>query len=149
MNPSIVPSVAKVVGSSASADLQKRTVEALGATADPSVGPALAEVFGKLQPETQDSVFAQLIKRSDWSLAIVDGLKSGKVALASLNPTSVHRLRTHADGRVARSANEVIDELRGPEVKEKNALISKFDAEIAKPGNVEKGRQVFAQNCAV
>jgi putative heme-binding domain-containing protein len=149
LNPSIVPSVARIVGSSASADLQRRTVEALGATADPSVGPALAEVFAKLQPETQDSVFAQLIKRSDWSLAIVDGLKNGKVTLASLNPTSVHRLRTHADGRVARRANEVIDELRGPEVKEKNALIAKFDPEVAKPGNMEKGREIFAQNCAV
>ncbi len=149
MNPAIVPNIAKIVGSSASASLQRRTVEALGATADPGVGPVLAEVFAKLPTETQDSVFAQLIKRTDWSLAIVDALKAGKITLASLNPTSVHRLRTHADGSVARRANEVIDELRGPEVKEKNVLIAKFDPEVSRPGNLEKGHQAFTQNCAV
>jgi uncharacterized protein len=149
LNDEIVPSVTKIVGSSASPDLQKRVAESLGSTAEPAVGAGLATAFGNLAPEVQETVFAQIIKRGDWSLALVDALKSGKVTLASLNPNSVHRLRTHADATVSKRANEVIDELRGPELKEKNALIAKLEQEIEKPGNLENGRKAFTLNCAV
>jgi len=149
LDSGIVPSVTKIVGSPASANLQKRVVESLGSTADPAVASALAEAFAKVSPEVQDAVFAQIIKRSDWSLALVEALKGGKFTLASLNPTAVHRLRNHSDAAVAKRATEVINELRGPELKEKNALIAQIEKEAEKPGHVENGRKVFTQNCAV
>src|SRR6185503_18393129 len=99
--------------------------------------------------EVQDAAFNQIIKRSDTSLALLEALKEGKVTLATLNPSSVHRLRNHGDFKVARRANEVIDELRGPEAKEKNALIARLTPEVEKPGNVAKGKELFTQNCAV
>jgi putative heme-binding domain-containing protein len=149
LNVGIVPSVTKIVGSSASPALQQRIVESLGATADPAVGASFAEVYPTLSPDLQGAVFAQIIKRSDWSLALVDALSHGKIAIASLSPTDVHRLRTHADATVSKRANAVVDELRGPELKEKNALIAKFTPEVEKPGNAETGHKAFVQNCAV
>ena len=149
LNADIVPGVLKIVGSSASPALQKRVVESLGAAADPAIGAGLADLYPKVAGELQSVVFAQIIKRSDWSLALVDALKGGKITFASLTPTDVHRLRTHADVAVAKRANEVIDELRGPELKEKNELIAKLTSEVEKPGNVENGHKAFTQNCAV
>jgi putative membrane-bound dehydrogenase-like protein len=150
MNPEILPSVAGLLGSSASSSLQKRVVESLGATADPAVGPLLAGVYPKLPSDLQDTAFAQIVKRADSSLALVEALKAGKVTLANLGPSSIHRLRTHSDKAVATRAGEVIDELRGPEVKEKNALLVKLVPEVEKPGgNVENGKKLFTQNCIV
>jgi uncharacterized protein len=149
LNDEIVPSVTKIVGSSASPALQKKVAESLGATTEPAVGAAFATAFSNLSPDVQETVFGQITKRGDWSLAFVDALKAGKVTLASLNPAAVHRLRTHSDAAVAKRANEVIDELRGPELKEKNALITKLEAEVSKPGNVENGHKLFTANCAV
>ncbi len=149
LNAEIVPSVAKIVGSTASPELQRRTIDLLGATGDAGVGPAFAASFAKISPESQDAMFAQIIKRSDWSRAFVDALKGGTLSLASLSPASVHRLRTHADGAVAKRANEVIDDLRGPEVKEKNALIAKLEPAVSKPGNAANGHKTFTVNCAV
>src|SRR5207244_11635886 len=97
----------------------------------------------------QETVFAQLIKRSDWSMALVEALKSSKIDLATLGPIAVGRLRTHNDKAVAARANAVLDELRGPEVKEKNALIARFTSEVEKPGNIENGHKLFTQNCSV
>lgn len=148
LNTAIVPSVAKIVGSSASPELQRRVIDALGATGDASVGPTFAANFSKVSPAAQDAIFAQIIKRTDWSLAFVDALKGGQLQLASLNPAAVHRLRTHSDSTVARRANAVIDELR-PEVKEKNALVAKLEPEVSKPGNLANGKTVFTANCAV
>ena len=106
-NAEIVPSVAKLIGSSASPALQKSVVDALGSSADPAIGSAFAELYPKLSPEMQETVFAQIGKRRDWSLAMVESLQQGKIQLASLNPAAVHRLRTHSDGAVAKRANEV------------------------------------------
>jgi putative membrane-bound dehydrogenase-like protein len=150
MNADILPSVAALLGSSASTSLQKRVIESLGATGDPAIAPLLAEAYGKLPQELQDAAFAQIIKRADSSLALVEALKAGKVTLATLGPSSVHRLRTHSDKAVAKRAGEVIDELRGPEVKEKNALLTKLIPEVEKPGgNAENGKKLFAANCIV
>ena len=149
LNSEIVPNVTKIVGSSASPALQKQIAESLGATADPGVGASFANIYPKLDPEVQPIVFAQIIKRPEWSLALVEALKNGKIALTSLSPTDIHRLRTHADATVAGHANEIIDQLRGPELKEKNAIIAKLTPEVEKPGNAEKGHQAFLQNCAV
>ena len=66
LNAEIVPTVAKIVGSSASPELQRRTIDLLGATGDASVGPAFAASFAKISPESQDAMFAQIIKRGDW-----------------------------------------------------------------------------------
>jgi len=50
---------------------------------------------------------------------------------------------------VALKARTVIEDLRGPEAKEKNALIAKFTPEVEKPGNAVKGKVLFEQNCSV
>ncbi|MBI3851782.1 MAG: ThuA domain-containing protein [Verrucomicrobia bacterium] len=148
MNAEVLPSVVKILGSSSSPALQRRVIESLGATADPSVGSLLVEAYPKLATAEQDAVFGQLIKRADWSVALVEALKKGEINLATLGPAAIHRLRTHSDNAVAQRANAVIDELRGPEVKEKNELIAKFTPLVEKPGNVENGHKLFTQNCA-
>jgi len=149
MNAEILPSVAGILGSSASASLQKRAIESLGTSGDAAVAPLLAGAYAKIPADLQDAAFAQIIKRADWSLALVEAVKSGKVTLANLGPSSVHRLRTHSDRGVAKRAGEVIDELRGPEAKEKNALLAKLIPEVEKPGNIENGKKLFVQNCIV
>src|SRR6185436_5821764 len=106
-------------------------------TADPAVGPILAGALPKLQGEVKDTAFAQLIKRADWAGALVDELKKGSLTLAALGPGNVFRLRSHSDKAVAEKAGAVIDELRGPEVQQKEALIAKLEPIVAPPGNVE------------
>jgi len=149
MNPDILPAIGRILGSSSSPALQRQVIEALGVVVDSSIGALLVDAYGKLNPSLQEAVFTQLIKRSDSSLALVEALKSGKIDLASLGPIAVGRLRTHSDKAVATRANAVLDELRGPEVKEKNALIAQFTPEVEKPGNIENGHKLFTQNCSV
>jgi uncharacterized protein len=149
LNSEIVPSVAKIVGSTASPDLQKRVVEAMGSVTDPTVGNSLIQSLAKVPADLQPVVFAQVIKRRDWSLALVDALKEGSITLASLSATDVHRLRTHADSTVALRANQTIEQLRGPELKEKNDLVAKLAPEVEKRGNADNGRKAFTQNCSV
>jgi putative heme-binding domain-containing protein len=50
---------------------------------------------------------------------------------------------------VASRAATVIDDLKGPEQKEKETLIAQLRPEVVKPGNAANGAKLYTQNCAV
>jgi uncharacterized protein len=144
----VVPAVSGLLGSSASIELQKRATEALGSTGDAAVGRELIAAYPKVSGDLREVVLGQLITRADWSLAFVQALADKRINLAELGPSNLHRLRTHPDKTVASRANALIDELNGPEQKEKEKLIAQFRPEVEKPGVVENGHKLFLANCS-
>ena len=144
----ILPAVVGLLGGSETSPFQEKLIRALGELSEPLVGKSLAAVFPKLGGELQSSAFNQLIKRNDWSTALLDAIKSGQVPLGSIGPANLHRLRYHPDATVAKLATDTIETLRGPEAKEKQALIAKLTPEVEKAGDKVKGHQLFTQNCA-
>jgi putative membrane-bound dehydrogenase-like protein len=148
VDPSIVPAVAALVGGNASSALQRRVIDALGTTGEPSVATALLGVLPRLDFELREAAIGQLLTRADWSGALVEALSAGTVPPVLMGPNNLHRLRTHADPAVARRAAAVIEELKGPEAKEKEALVASLLSEVAKPGDVALGAKLFTENCA-
>jgi len=146
LDASIIPAVAALLGGDASPALQKRVVEALGSQPDSAM--AIVTAFSKLPPDVIEAAFGQIVKRGDTAGAFVDLIGAKQVDLALLGPARQHRLRTHPDAAVAKRANTIIDELKGPEAKEKEALIAKLTPEVLKPGNLENGHKLYTANCA-
>src|SRR5439155_961142 len=125
-------------------------IEALGASGDTTAGAQLITAYGSVPEELRDPIFGQLIKRSEWSLALVDALSAQKLDARILGPANLHRLRTHADRNVAAKANEVLDALRGPVKKEKDALIAQLRPVVEQTGgDIVEGHKLFTANCAV
>jgi uncharacterized protein len=148
LNPEILPSITAILSSSAPPPLQSRIIQVLGTIPDAAAGSALAKAFAQLPPQLQEEIFNEIIKRPEWSLALLGQIQERAVPLTALSPASVHRLRTHTDALVSDRASQVIEEIRGPELKEKNELIARFIPVVRELGNIEKGREVYTQNCA-
>ncbi|RYD38275.1 MAG: c-type cytochrome [Verrucomicrobiaceae bacterium] len=147
-NPGGLTAVLKVLGSDASPDLQRQLLSALSGTSDVSVGTAIAAAYPKLPEAVQPAAFDALLKRADWSLALIKAMRAKEVDPAAFGPANAFRLRKHPNLDVARQANEVLDELN-PMAKAKNEIIAKLAPEIEKPGNVETGKLIFNATCAV
>ena len=147
--PEIIPTIGNLLGKGGSAAFHSKLIEALGSINEPAVGNVLVNAYPALSPELQDATFAQVIKRGDWSAAMVDSLKAGKVTPAGLGPANIYRLRNHSDKEVAQRASAVMEELRGPEAKEKAAIIAKLEPEVSKPGDAAAGKAIYLQNCGV
>jgi putative membrane-bound dehydrogenase-like protein len=143
-----LPAVLKVVTGDASPALKRQLVVALGETGDPSVGTALAQNFGKLPFEAQTPAFEVLLRRADWSLALLDVLKSRQADASGLGPANLARLRTHPDRGVSERANEVLNELMGPALKAKGETIAKLLPVVEQPGDAVKGKALFTAACA-
>lgn len=146
VDPSVIGTVASLIGSQASPALQKRVIESLGSA--PEGAQALVTGFPKLPSAQIETAFAQILKRPESTAAFLEALAKKDVDINVLGPARVHRLRTHGDPKIAARATAVIDELKGPEAKEKEAIIAKLRPEIEKAGDVENGKKVFTANCA-
>lgn len=146
--PAAQGGVFSLLASGASAALQTRVVEALGEQTDAALATELAKTLPKLAGEAQSAALNQLLKRTTWATALLAALETDVVPPALLGPANIHRLRMHPDPAVSQRANALMDKLRGPAAKEKADLIAKFTAEVQKPGNAAKGKEIFTQNCA-
>ena len=73
---------------------------------------ALLAALPQLDLDLREAAFGQLLKRADWSSAVVQALADSKLDPAVLGPGNLFRLRTHADSAVAKRAAEVIAELK-------------------------------------
>jgi putative membrane-bound dehydrogenase-like protein len=148
LDASIVPAVAALVTGDASPGLQRRVIEALGATGDKVAGQTLLAALPKLDFDLREIAIGQLLQRADWSVVVLQALGERKLDPAVLGLANIHRLRTHADANVAREAETVLTQLHGPEKKEKDLLIAQLRPEVIKPGNAANGAKLFTQNCA-
>lgn len=148
MDPNILPAVARVFEPGGSTRLQRRALEAIGTVPDLEAGKVLIEAYPKLAFELREPAATQILRRTEWAQAFVNAIEQKKIDLVTVGPAVVHRLRTHAEKVVADRANKVIDDIRGPETKEKNALIAQFTEAIHGEANVANGKLLFTQNCA-
>lgn len=150
---SVAPDGMSSVGSlladeSSSTELKLGMVATLGDIPDTTAADQLISAYAKVNGEIQTAALNELLKRTTWSMALVEALDDGTIDPVTLGPANIHRLRIHPNAEVATRANEVMDKLRGPAAKEKQQLIADLIVEVEKPGNVENGRMIFTAACA-
>ncbi|MGZ8937706.1 MAG: PVC-type heme-binding CxxCH protein, partial [Limisphaerales bacterium] len=148
LNPDIMPAVVKLLTGDGSIAFKRRVADAMGNVPDDTIGSELVKIYPQVAFEARDPIFAQIIKRPEWAQQLIAAIQKQEVELSHLGPALLHRLRTHADGNVAKRASDVIDEIRGPQLKEKDGLIKQFASAVEERGNLEKGRELYTQNCA-
>lgn len=148
LDPAIIPAIVELLTGQNPLPLQRRVAEALGAAPDENVGQALVSAYPKVAFDLRDPVFAQIAKRPEWAGLLLNSIEKQEIALGNLGPVLLHRLRTHPDSATAQRAGKVIDQIRGPEMKEKDELVKQFAAAVEEKGNLQRGRELFTQNCA-
>lgn len=150
LGPDIVPAVLRIATAPDAPALQTPLIAALGDTGDPAVGAGFIAGYGKASDlAVREALLNQIVKRTDWSLAMVDALKTKTVALAELGPIAAARLRTHADKKVADAAVAVINELRGPQTKAKDELVAKFLPAVQQQPDLANGKTLFTAMCLI
>jgi len=125
--------------------LKSPLITTLGSSTGADVGAVLTTVWGQTRTA---ALFDQIIKRPEFTAALLTALKEGRIASASLSPGDIARLRTHPNRQIAREATALMAKLN-PQTLQKDELIAKLSPEVEKPGNFAKGRMLFAAACAV
>ena len=147
-NPEIIPAIIHQLGGDASAHVQSALIGVLADTDDAKVGSGLAAVYSKLPQAAQVAAFDTLLKRADWTNALLDALKEKQIDFAVFGPANAYRLRAHPNKDVAKRATKLFDELN-PLAKAKKDTIAKLLPTVEGKGNAEHGKQLFTTTCTV
>jgi putative membrane-bound dehydrogenase-like protein len=149
LSSDIMPAIGNLLGAGPSPALQERAIKALGETISPASAEMLLAHYAQLAPALQDAAFSQLLKRKEWTKALIGALKSGRVSLESLGVLELDKLRHYADPETAREASDAIDQIRGPLTQKKDELIASLLPVVEQGGDAEKGKALFTTACAV
>jgi uncharacterized protein len=145
----ITPALTALLASKASPGLRQRVIEEIGGSAESGAGGLLVNALPALEPALQGATLAQILKRPEWTRALLAAIKTRAVPLNLLGPVGLDRLRNYSDKVIAREAGEVIEEIRGPQIKEKDKLIAQLLPSVEQGGDAAKGKATFKAACAI
>ncbi len=147
-NPAILPVLSQVLSSKASDTLKRHILAQLGTLNDPVAGAIIVKAFAILPSSLQPTALDLLLTRAEWTIAFLDAIDRKEVSMNVLGPANVFRLRTHPAKAVAERAGQMLDSLRTAS-KDKDDVIAKLLPVVMQPGDIEKGRAVYAATCAM
>lgn len=116
---------------------------------DDGAGASLVDVFGSLSGAARDRAFDLIVERKEWTEKLLTQVENELIAPIALGPQKLHRLRSHPDAETGARATKIIDGILGRENARVEEIAQRLLPEVDRPGDVDKGRFVFIQNCAV
>jgi hypothetical protein len=131
-----------------SPDLGSELIDALAKSRDPKTGPALVQHLPKLTPAARRYQIAALLRRGEWSSALLDAIESGKLPSSELATEQWAFLKSSPDGAIAKRAQALAGS-RGAITADRAAIVQKLLPVAAKAGDAHRGKEVFDANCAV
>lgn len=146
--PETVQVILEQVNELTSPDLSSEFIDALSKSRDPKTGPALVQHLPKLTPAARRYQIAALLRRGEWSSALLEAIESGKLPPSELATEQWAFLKSSPDGNIAKRAQALAGS-RGAITADRAAIVQKLLPLAAKAGDPIHGKEVFNANCAV
>jgi len=138
----------ELVEASKSVETQLRVIETLAGSDDPGAARLLTNGYAAFEPAAREAAFERLAARASWTVALLDQIALGGIAMKDLGPQKLHRLRNHPDATTSQRATKLFESLAGASNAQVNALIASLLPQVDQPGDRAHGKLVFEQNCA-
>jgi putative membrane-bound dehydrogenase-like protein len=129
-------------------DLSSELVDALSKSRDPQTGAALVQHLPKLTPAARRYEIASLVRRREWSSALLDSIEAGKLPPSELATEQWAELKNNPDNKIAKRAQALAGS-RGAVTADRAAVVQKLLPAAGKQGDPHRGKEVFDANCAV
>jgi putative heme-binding domain-containing protein len=102
----------------------------------------------KLTPAARRLQIATLLRRAEWSSALLDAIEASKLPPSELATEQWAELKSNPDSNIAKRAQAVAGS-RGFVTADRAAIVQKLLPAAAKPADIHRGKEVFDANCAV
>ena len=131
-----------------SPELASGLIDAIAASEAAEVGPSVVAALPAMAPAARRSAIVALLKKSDWTGALVDGIEGGDVAMSLLSLDQSQALAAHPDAKIADRAKSLIAKGGGLPDPDRQKVIDALTPIVMKGGDAAKGKIVFAAQCA-
>lgn len=147
-SPETIQCILQQVNELSPPDLSSELIDALAKSRDPQTGHALVEHLPKLTPAARRYEIGVLLRRAEWSSALLDAIETGKLPPSELATEQWAQLKENPDSKIAKRAQALAGS-RGAITADRAAIVEKSLPAAAKPGDSHRGKEVFDVNCAV
>jgi putative heme-binding domain-containing protein len=140
-----VATITGALDSSGSPAFSSAAIDVLGASTAPSVAAQLLARFKDLRPAARAAAVDVLLRRPDWTKALLAAVGAGTVAPFAIPLTGWHALARHPDAALA----ELSERVRGQRGGERRDVLAELMPLADRDGgDAARGRELFAHNCA-
>ena len=144
----IVPAVGALIAKGADESAALAAVEALAATGEDAAGKALLAGFIRTDGAVRKAAYAGLMTRPDWAGLMLGALEEKALSPMQLSTLQSSQLLRHPDEAIAKRSVAVFAKLNVGTSPAKDDLINKLRPEVEKPGDIAKGKELFAAVCS-
>jgi putative membrane-bound dehydrogenase-like protein len=137
--------LAELLGPQAPSDVQAAAVTALARIGDKETPALLLKGWKGYSPAVRTAVLSALLDRDRWIPAVLAALEKKDVLPAEVDAAARQRLLAHIMPTVRAQANKL---LAGGADADREKVIALYKPALTKPGDRERGKQVFTKTCA-
>ncbi len=150
LNPTVknVDQIVALISPRTTPELAAGILDALGHTTAADVGGAIVLGWGQYTPATQNKAATVLLRRPEWTRAILKALEDGSVPLASLTVETEQRLAQHPDEELRALASKILASGGRLANSDRQQVFEQFRSLAEQRGDTAAGKSVFEKNCA-
>ena len=143
-SPETLALLAEVFESNAPTAVRGSAVEGLAAMGDEKFADRILSDPGQFPPALLRTGVTSLLRRPEWTLALLDALEAKKITPAAIDVSQTNRLRGHSDKAIAARAAKLLSSLSA----DRQAVIDRYRKAMAEDGDSHAGKLIFAKQCA-
>jgi putative membrane-bound dehydrogenase-like protein len=141
--------VLKQISAQTPPDLQEGFVTSVGDSTNPAVGALLTKNWTHFSTMAQRLAVGLLLRKPQWTPALLDALESRKIQFGDLNPQDIQLLTQNPDATLAARAQQVEKDAGLASNADRQKVIDQFSAATEKTGDIAAGKAIFEKNCMV
>ncbi|HZW31363.1 MAG TPA: c-type cytochrome, partial [Isosphaeraceae bacterium] len=129
-------------------ELATGLIDAVSAGSAPGAGAALLERLPSLTPASRAQVIRVLLRRADWTTALVTALEQNQLRVSELALDQQQSLAGHPNPAIARRARRLFQRGGGLPDSDRQKVVERLLPQVRDGGDPVQGKLVFDQQCA-
>ena len=126
-------------------DVRLAVIDVWSGHHDAEIGPQLLANFDVQTPVFRRAVLDALLARNDRITLLLDEIEAKRISVTELNPTQINRLKRNRDAKLKNRASQLIASAISTD---RAKVIDEYRSALTKEADPDRGREVFARNCA-
>jgi hypothetical protein len=147
-DPGVVKELLAILSARTPLELSSGILDAMGQSEAPEAGEALLERMGSMTPAVRQSAVRILLRRAEWSRALLRGVERGDVQLAELSLDQKQSLTSHPNPSIAGEARKLLSRGGGLPSPDRQAVLDQLSPLLDRTGDPALGKLVFQKQCS-
>ncbi len=140
------PMVTKLLDWRQPLEIQLAAIRTVASLDDPQVAGLLLGIWQSSTPKVQAAAIDAVFSRQNRLPSLLDALAANKIPVASLEPIRRVQLLENPNPQIRQRAQSILGAQSAR--KDRQEVMARYLAALAKPRSVEHGKQVFEKQCS-